>query len=432
MEFGWVDFSEEDKRATLALCDAAKDHRAIDELGIGIVRDAFADAFFPATSTVMTRLRYFYLVPYLGIQLERESNRHASQRSVANEFDRKEKRLARMLMEGNGAVRQGTANDDESGIIGSRTLKSSNYHEWVKRTPAEIYWNPLRQLGFHRQPNFSRREMFERAATQESLIESFHVIEDDEEVEGASDDRTARQSLWNLKGELFSAWNTTEYKTKHISILPTQAEAEDFQTRYQNIFSDSLMALMLRDSRLVETALSADNFSAFARTALEAHSDVIPERIHRLLEAAITFDELTFGCFVRYNLLTGNDEAQELWEEAESAMTKAAKRLDLDELEQLLGLSVHRGWKDAPGTSLKRFLADVQSAVIAGELAKLDQIIEWREKRLKTTKAKIGAGSNGEWIGQWHLSYRFGIAARLLEDVRNARPSAKEVPDVRP
>lgn len=32
-----------------------------DELGIGTVRDAFADALFPGTSTIQTRAHYFLI-----------------------------------------------------------------------------------------------------------------------------------------------------------------------------------------------------------------------------------------------------------------------------------------------------------------------------------------------------------------------------------
>ena len=38
---------------------------AVDELGTGIVRDAFANYFFPGTSTIQTRAKYFLIVPYL-------------------------------------------------------------------------------------------------------------------------------------------------------------------------------------------------------------------------------------------------------------------------------------------------------------------------------------------------------------------------------
>lgn len=62
---GWVDSSSAERervRRAIALFDE-KDTR--DELGIGTVRDAFANAFFPGTSTIETRLRYCLFVPWI-------------------------------------------------------------------------------------------------------------------------------------------------------------------------------------------------------------------------------------------------------------------------------------------------------------------------------------------------------------------------------
>lgn len=42
-----------------------------DELGLGVVRDVFADILFPGTSTTQTRARYFLFVPWIYHDLER-------------------------------------------------------------------------------------------------------------------------------------------------------------------------------------------------------------------------------------------------------------------------------------------------------------------------------------------------------------------------
>ena len=60
--FLWLDYSERERRKMLEVIDLFKEHDTRDELGIGAVRDAFADQFFPGTSTIMTRARYFFLV----------------------------------------------------------------------------------------------------------------------------------------------------------------------------------------------------------------------------------------------------------------------------------------------------------------------------------------------------------------------------------
>lgn len=45
---------------------------AVDELGIGIIRDGFANILFPGTSAIQTRVKYFFIVPYLMLTLEKQ------------------------------------------------------------------------------------------------------------------------------------------------------------------------------------------------------------------------------------------------------------------------------------------------------------------------------------------------------------------------
>ncbi len=59
MKIGWIDFSREDRAKAMEALHRLQDPMAVDELGIGIIRDAFADAFFPGASTIQTRAKYF-------------------------------------------------------------------------------------------------------------------------------------------------------------------------------------------------------------------------------------------------------------------------------------------------------------------------------------------------------------------------------------
>jgi Family of unknown function (DUF6361) len=70
--FVWLDYSERERRKMLDVVDLFREHDTRDELGIGSVRDAFADLLFPGTSTIMTRARYFLLVPWTYQKLEKQ------------------------------------------------------------------------------------------------------------------------------------------------------------------------------------------------------------------------------------------------------------------------------------------------------------------------------------------------------------------------
>ena len=65
--FAWLDNSEEQRRQILDVLELFREKTTIDELGLGTVRDAFADILFPGTSAPMTRARYFLFVPWMRI-----------------------------------------------------------------------------------------------------------------------------------------------------------------------------------------------------------------------------------------------------------------------------------------------------------------------------------------------------------------------------
>ena len=64
MQLGWVDFSKEDRQKALDVINLLSEHGAVDELGIGIVRDAFANCFFPGTCTDKSKI-FFYSFIYI-------------------------------------------------------------------------------------------------------------------------------------------------------------------------------------------------------------------------------------------------------------------------------------------------------------------------------------------------------------------------------
>ena len=64
MSLGWIDFSKSERNQVLGVLDMLTEPGTLDELGIAPVRDGFADMFFPGTSTIQTRAKYFLIVPY--------------------------------------------------------------------------------------------------------------------------------------------------------------------------------------------------------------------------------------------------------------------------------------------------------------------------------------------------------------------------------
>ena len=64
MQLGWIDFSATEHSKVLSILDLLSEKSTLDELGISPIRDGFANIFFPGTSTVQTRAKYFFIIPY--------------------------------------------------------------------------------------------------------------------------------------------------------------------------------------------------------------------------------------------------------------------------------------------------------------------------------------------------------------------------------
>ena len=58
MQLGYINFSQEEKNNLYKVIQSIRDHHAIDELGIGRIRDAFSNKMFPGMSTLHNLLSF--------------------------------------------------------------------------------------------------------------------------------------------------------------------------------------------------------------------------------------------------------------------------------------------------------------------------------------------------------------------------------------
>lgn len=139
VQVGWLDLSDSEQRRAREYLRQFRTEGTLDELGFGIVRDALADVFFPATNTIMTRSRYLFFVAAALLRVEHE---RLSGAQAARRLKMLEDGLRKILS------RDSTDEDDAErrGVIGA--LAKEN----LRRYPSSIYWNALKRLGlFQRQ-----------------------------------------------------------------------------------------------------------------------------------------------------------------------------------------------------------------------------------------------------------------------------------------
>lgn len=129
--FGWLDHDDVQRARMMEVVKLFQDQGSVDELGIGSIRDAFSDAFFPGTSVLHTRARYLLFIPWLLADVARKG--HSVDES------RKALRAAEVKL-----IRSLIAGGEQAGVIGSQA------QEKLKTMPSQVYWPALGRLGLRR------------------------------------------------------------------------------------------------------------------------------------------------------------------------------------------------------------------------------------------------------------------------------------------
>ncbi len=126
--FGWLDQDDAQRKAMLSVVELFKDEGTVDELGIGSVRDFFADSLFPGTSVLLTRARYLVMIPWLLRDTCAASKDPAAGLIHLRQL---EGRLIHSLLNGG----------ETDGVIGRQAK------EKLKRMPSTAYWAALGHFG---------------------------------------------------------------------------------------------------------------------------------------------------------------------------------------------------------------------------------------------------------------------------------------------
>ena len=393
MPLGWIDFSKNERNKVLSVLDLLSENGTLDELGIAPVRDGFADLFFPGTSTIQTRAKYFLIVPYVLKDLERSKETNPNQ--IQRLLDEAEKKCAIHLLENE---------KDVSGIIGSRSLSRGS---WVKRTPSSIYWAGLRSYGIFKGGGISLPEYLRAICVLKSRKENLKKLgnhNDKAEDEDEKDDPDA--------GELFNKqfWSVPTYQLDWMDSMRLRLSQEEGQyLKHQIIIThpDSMLAYILKNN--ITDTLTIESFRGLA--GLIKH---FPDNIRHDYALASAFSEFLFVLRVLYNMILSNEKnkrANEEWNRIRLQMPVIAT-VDLEKIIQKLYLQRNVG--------LCIFLRKTKEAMLQGDAETLMNLIKKREKDLKQTRAKTqhpGEFDPDGWYGGDYLGYRFGNAKTIIRDI---------------
>lgn len=398
MQLGWVDFSREDREKVLDVMNLLQEQGAVDEIGIGLVRDAFANLFFPGTSTVQTVAKYFLIVPY--VLKEATEGRYGNDLNrILRRIDREEKECGIRLMQNCPG---------EDGIIGRRVLPKN----WVARKPSNIYWNGIRTYGICTQdltiPELLKASIILQAQKKTSALGNKGDDAADSERDDADAGRDVATQLFSVPDDYYADWRT------NLSIHLTATEAAFLRKMIETSVSASLLGYLLRNSIDVT---KYDSFEAI----YEDLGTAVPAELARTMKLACDFNRLVYTARVRYNYILSagqNEDAVAEWAYIEENMQHMMS-VDVDDVLQTLHITNFR---------LRRFLTTFKAALMAGDLDAAEKVLIDREIEIKTrSRAKLCKRddyANDTWIGGRYLDYRFSSAKRIITDIYRGEEAA--------
>ena len=399
LQIGWVDFSKEHRKRVLTVLSFLNQRGAVDELGIGVIRDRLADILFPGTSTIQTRAKYFLLVPWIMRDLEKQSLKpDLFMKKLADA----ENRMIDVLKASGG-----------EGIIGEIS------GERLKRKPAEIYWGGLRTYGIfqHQGLSISKYTQVAGQITKEKMTRKQMLKTEDGDY---MDDRDAFGM-----SKLGPSWNIIEPPDNWQTELSIELNYQEAQFLKDRIITapgsrNALWASILKDYSKVANKLN--NFMLLEPLVKEMSSIIQTD-----YKLAFNFSRLIHGAHIRYNMIffriVENEEQFAKYEDQwnQWAMDMSAFDFNNWDTEALF----YRVELRYGGTKefIRRWV-DFASKVNNLDLEVVDNLLIKREEflkgkeRSKLNKARELSGSYKKAIGIIDpLQFRWPNARRLLNDM---------------
>lgn len=381
MQLGWIDFSREERNKVMATLDLLSTTTALDELGIGTLRDRYADILFPGISTIQTRAKYFVIIPYIFYLAELQKFKRASE--IITWVNKIEDNLVSTLVKNSG--------EDASGIIGSRALKQGKH---VKRKPSSIYWNGIRTYGILLDNHVSMDQVATLIYNQRNKKKNIEIVKGKESY----DDETAA----NDGISIFSPINLNYDFEKDIDIRLTKEEALYISDHIiKSIHSrDTLLAFIIKNK------IDVSNFEFDDLEELPMPSDM--KNDYRLAKELADF---IYGAHIRYNVIY----SQKLDMEQVEAWDKWIDEFDVESVrfEEIMNrVNCDGRTRDF----LKKFL----HAVSNKDIEAIDRCIIYREKYVKKERAKLCKPMEYQYntaIHDYKISYRYYSARTIINDI---------------
>lgn len=418
-QIGWIDFSPKDRNRVKRFIDLMGMGGVVDELGIGMIRDAMSNMLFPGFSTLYTRAKYFFITPY--ILFEKEKWQTKSQ-SYMDYFHKAEVDINRII------IQYYENHPEQSGeSYFGKEKKDGN----LKRQPSEIYLNGMQHL-----------HLLESDGSLEQILSDRHSLMDELLSKDRGDDIAKEQGEDHASGYENVSYdsNWRQFITNN-GLRLTLTEAETLRDRMQLYSKDSLIALLVVDDKVwtiyrnaLEESRQSKRFDNAFIHFVDSSIDLISnEKLCKNLIKAHDMALFLHGAHIAYNI--------QLWSKV-NAPVKFIDQLHSEGIEWLGNLSSRMidfyGFQIDDcirGTNLKtptrNFLNQIQGLIqntsdwnqIESEMCHLAEIQERWNKKSKSRFVKIeneqvvDEMNKPQWLGLSLINYRYMSTLSVIKDI---------------
>lgn len=408
-EFGWVYFSKEQKEVAGTIIKMMSQEGMVDELGIGAIRDAFANQLFPGISTVQTRAKYFFIVPYILKEYENLYLQGRITKNASKYLEDEENKLMWQLSDYYKTI-------EKSGVIGI-TLPP---RQKIVRRPSSIYWNGI--------------GLYKLIATNGLGVDAFlntqintkaHNVFS-ELVMDDSDNGDDLELNYNNKLKINSSILLQSNWRENLNIELSNYEAELLSSAIIKTQPNTLFAYILQNKEAQEAMNQSDSFADFANISTQLK---LPESLMNQIKLAHDFSEIMYGSNVAYNYWLhkdkkyNTDKFEEAWNEwKDNLQTNLLYKSD-----SIIDIVINSDFAKTTKERTKQFIKNwwqIINSTTSIEVTK--QLVSQQELFNKKAKSRLQYQRwddviEGKQLGLGRLNFRFVQAKRIINDILKAK-----------
>lgn len=407
MLLGFINFSDEERSKMNQVTQAIRGSQAIDELGLGRIRDAFSNLMFPGMSVLHSRAKYYAILPALYKQVE--NGRYKTPREVRRKIVELEIKLTKQLL-------LGTENlEEQKGITGSTMIEQAekNPENFVKYDPSYIYASALVTYGMVKSNGSLYQLIMERANSKTAAPEKYKVENDEEELQ---DDQDGEGGY-----ELFDTGGL-KYVFDGKTPIPIQLNAMEAQFIKSKIImaqgaKDSLLAFLLKK----DVPVSPD----YMELGLQ-WSSTLPDELYTTYLYSCRFSKFQYLLRLLYNYSfydkTVNEEERDMVLEFFKGKKVLWKdEITVESIEEVLDY-VEPLVRDNNTISFSREALRLLYSSEPSDMDNLLDLIKRREITIKgITRSKLANPNKlkgTKHADAYFLNYRWNLVYSVIQEIR--------------